>query len=182
MSDDVLKVVAAILVALVGYIVTYANNVRLENRKAQIKFISDQVQYLYGPLFSLNAASREAWESFRSRCRPKGAFFSEGPDAPSDHELEQWRLWMSEVFMPMNLKMEKVIIENVHLIEGATMPKSFLELLAHVEVYKTVIKKWENQDFSEHTSYFNFPENFDADVAKTFTFLKRRQAALIGKR
>jgi hypothetical protein len=81
---------------------------------------------------------------------------------------------------PINLKMEKIIVENTHLIEGADMPQSFKELLAHVEVYKIVIKKWENMDFSEHSSYLNYPSGFEDYVASTFSSLKRRQIGLIG--
>lgn len=175
-----ISIMATVVLAFIGYIVTYLNNIRLENRKAQVKFISDQVQNLYGPLFSLDAASKEAWTKFRSRCRPHGAFFNDYPYPPNNDELKEWRLWMLEVFMPLNLKMEKVIIENAHLIEGAEMPKSFQELLAHVEVYRVVLKKLENKDFSEHTSYLNFPDAFHLDVARTFSLLKRRQMALIG--
>jgi hypothetical protein len=150
-----ISITATVVLAFTGYIITYFNNLRLEKRKAQVKFISDQVQNLYGPLFSLSHASSEAWKSFRSRCRPGGAFFNDH-SPPSDQELEQWRLWMSEVFMPINLNMEKIIVENAHLIEGVAMPRPFLSLLAHVEVYKVVMSKWEKNDFSEHTSYLRF--------------------------
>jgi hypothetical protein len=88
---------------------------------------------------------------------------------------------MSEVFMPINLKMEKVIVENAHLIEGVVMPRPFLSLLAHVEVYRVVMKRWERNDFSQHTSYLDFPEDFESYVSRTFQSLKRHQFSLIGK-
>jgi hypothetical protein len=175
-----MSITATVVLAFLGYIITYLNNLRLENRKAQIKFISDQVQNLYGPLFSLSHASREAWVSFRSRCRPVGAFF-DNQSPPNDQELDEWRLWMSNVFMPINLKMEQVIVENAHLIEGVAIPTPFLQLLAHVEVYRAVIKKWERNDFTQHTSYLNFPEGFEPYVSHTFESLKRRQFHLFGK-
>ena len=170
-----------VLLAFVGYVVTYFNSVRLEQRKAKLKFVSDQLQYLYGPLFSLNSASIEAWTAFRSRYRPGGPFFRQG-DPPSEEELKQWRLWMQEVFMPLNLQMRQAIIENTHLVEGDGMPQSFRDLLAHVEVYKITIKKWEAGDFSEHTSYLDFPSEFRREVQAQFAMLKSRQAGLIGAR
>jgi hypothetical protein len=172
-------IIVTVLLAFAGYAVTYFNNVRLEQRKAKLKFVSDQLQFLYGPLFSLNSASTEAWTAFRSRYRPGGAFFR-ADDPPSDDELKQWRLWMQEVFMPINLQMRKAIVENTHLVEGQDMPQSFRDLLAHVEVYKVTVKKWEANDFSEHTSYLNFPSDFGREVQATFEALKRRQAGLIG--
>jgi len=171
------SIVATIIVAFGGYLLTYRNGLKLERQKAQMKFVSDQLQYLYGPLFSLRAASHSAWLSFRSRCRPGGAFFGREPQ-PNEQELKEWRLWMSEVFMPLNLKMEKAIIENAHLVEGGEMPPSFQELLAHVEVYKAVMKRWEVGDFGEHIAYINFPSTFDETVVETFKTLKQRQARL----
>ena len=41
-----ISIMATVVLAFIGYIVTYLNNIRLENRKAQVKFISDQVQNL----------------------------------------------------------------------------------------------------------------------------------------
>jgi hypothetical protein len=167
-----------IALAATGYVATYLNSVRLENRKSRLKYISDQIQYLYGPLFSLTQASGRAWVSFRSRCRPGKAFFGQG-SPPTEGELKEWRLWMSEVFMPLNLQMEKVIIENAHLIEGAGMPKSFQELLAHVEVYRAVLKKWELNDVSEHASYLNFPADLSSYVGTVFAALLERQTRII---
>jgi len=84
--------------------------------------------------------------------------------------------------MPLNLQMRQAIIENTHLVEGDGMPQSFRDLLAHVEVYKITIKKWEAGDFSEHTSYLDFPSEFRREVQAQFAMLKSRQAGLIGAR
>jgi hypothetical protein len=75
--------------------------------------------------------------------------------------------------------MEKTIVDNAHLIEGLVMPTPFQELLAHVEVYRVVMKKWEGQDYSEHTSYLNFPFDLNHYVEDTFTRLKEEQARII---
>jgi hypothetical protein len=179
MSHDAISIIVTVVLAFLGYIITYFNNVRIENRKAQVKFISDQIEKLYGPLYSMSKAGEEAWRSFRSRCRPTGAFF-DPRNPPTPQELEQWRLWMSEIFMPLHLKMENVITANAHLIEGGLMPQSFMRLLAHVEVYKIVARKWAQGDFSEHTAYFDFPREFDVYVSAVFESLKRRQVKLIG--
>jgi hypothetical protein len=173
------SLIATVILAIVGYVVTYANNIRIENRKAKIKFISDQLQYLYGPLFTLSDASNQAWIAFRSRWRPGGPFFGTIPP-PSAEELEQWRLWMAEVFMPLNLKMETVIVENSHLINGPGMPGEFRKFLSHVEAYKTTVKSWENGDLKYHTSYSNYPKEFNRMVEKAYAELKKKQAEMIG--
>lgn len=164
--------------ALVGYLVTYTNSIRLDNRKARLQMLNDQIQYLYGPLFSLCHASTEAWKSFCRRYCPKGDFFAEGK-VNTEQELIAWRLWMKSVFMPLNLQVEKAIIDNAHLIDGGTMPKVFLDLLAHVEVYKAILERWDNGDFSEHTAYINYPEGLNSYVEKTFAKLREVQMKLL---
>jgi hypothetical protein len=77
-----ISLITTVLLAFIGYVVTYFNNVRLENRKSRLKYISDQIQFLYGPLFSLSHTADVAWSSFRSRCRPGGAFFGRPPPPP----------------------------------------------------------------------------------------------------
>jgi hypothetical protein len=59
------------------------------------------------------------------------------------------------------------------------MPKSFQELLAHVEVYRAVLKKWELNDVSEHTSYLNFPADLSSYVETVFAALLERHTRII---
>jgi hypothetical protein len=88
---------------------------------------------------------------------------------------------MTEVFMPLNLEMERVVVEKSDLLEESEMPPSLLQLCAHVEAYKTVIKRWENHDFSEHTSVIDFPAREVAEYVGTrFSVLKDEQMRLLG--
>lgn len=82
--------------------------------------------------------------------------------------------------MPINLKIEKTIVENAHLINGSGMPKEFRDVLVHVEAYKTTIKKWEEEDFTNHVSYNNYPRSFLNSVSHTYADLKKKQAKMIG--
>jgi hypothetical protein len=175
-----LSLISTIVLACAGYFVTYLNSLRLERRKAHLAFLGEQLRSLYGPLFSLQHTSSEAWDAFASNCWPeRKTFFGDPSGEPTPEELRQWRLWMTEVFMPLNLQMEKIIIDNAHLIEGDGMPKYFLDFLSHVEVYKMVLAKWEKGDFTEHTAYITFPEEFGARVTKTYKKLKHEQALLL---
>jgi hypothetical protein len=164
---------------MVTYVVTYSIGVHTDNRNALAKLLSDQIQFLYGPLYSLQHASTQAWLSFSSRHRPGRSFFGSEPDLSQD-ELASWRIWMTEVFMPLNLQMEAAIVANAHLIEGATMPKEFLDLLAHVEVYRVVLGQWKLGNYSDHTSYIEYPKEFGGYVDRTFKKLTDKQAKLLG--
>ena len=173
--------IVTILLAAASYVVTYLNSVRLETRKARLQYLSDQLQHLYGPLYSLSHTSSQAWTELGKKFRPEGgAIFSQ--ERPlSDVELGRWRLWMREVCMPLNVKMETAIIENAHLIEGGFMPEPFLHLLAHVESYRVVLAQWAISDFTDHTASTPYPQEFDRYVREQFLKLAGEQDRLLSR-
>jgi hypothetical protein len=88
---------------------------------------------------------------------------------------------MREVFMPTNLRLEALIVQNADLLDGTTMPKGFQLLLAHVAGYKAVLKSWDQGDFSQHASVIPFPrQELESLVTEVFLGLKREQVALLG--
>jgi hypothetical protein len=179
-----------IAAGVIGYFIAYYNNWRLERRKAELKFVSDQLQYLYGPLFALSEAGRRAARSLLDRHGLKQNYFDPSRDSYSKEDIADYRLWMSEVLMPINFRIEKAIIENAHLIEGADMPDVFREILAHIATYKAVMKAWPDeppkrqQTYDEavdkNTASIPFPREFAGHVRKMFDELKERQIRLIG--
>ena len=83
--------------------------------------------------------------------------------------------------MPLNLRMETIVVEKSDLLEESEMPQPLLMLCAHVAAYKTVIKRWDANDFSEHASIINFPaQELHAYVSERFTDLKKEQRELLG--
>ncbi len=83
--------------------------------------------------------------------------------------------------MPINVRMEKVVLEAADLIEEVEMPAPFVALCAHVEAYRVVIKKWEREDFSEHHGPLNFPTELEEYVSTIYNRLKEEQSQLLGK-
>jgi hypothetical protein len=120
----------------------YENSINLEKQKTELAFVSDQIRYLYGPLWTLyleRAAGFNAMMTLHARGRKN---FFDGSKLTSE-DLRQWRLWRIEVLIPIVLKMEETIVQNAHLMEGTAVPESFRKLLAHVAAYKAVIKERE---------------------------------------
>lgn len=170
-----------VFVGLLAIAGAYWNATRLERTKAEFALLNEQLAKLYGPLYALSQASYETWLRFREHNRPQQRYFdAEVP--PSEEDLETWRMWMSNVFMPMNEMMVTAIVNNVHLVEGGSLPQSFMDLVAHVEAYRVVKQRWAMGDHSEHVSLLQFPRQFQTDVEETFQVLKARQARLIGTR
>ena len=141
--------IAPYLVAAITGYVTYSgwkvakeNAIELERRKAKLARINDQIQFLYGPLLALIKTRRAAFDDMSNIHLKDTPSFFDGSKLTAE-ELRQWRLWRTEVFMPLLTRMHDAILENSHLIEGEKMPDSFLKLMEHVSGYRAVIANWE---------------------------------------
>ena len=173
--------VVTILLALIGYLVTYVNNLRLAQRDQRLQRVNRQLGELYGPLYGLIDAETAVFKVFRSIVRPGKHFFSE-EDPPGEADLAAWRLWMSTVFAPINNRMYELVLSKSDLLIETEVPQCFRDLCAHVVGYQMVMKKWETGDYSEHLSLILFPrEELLAYVTNSFNALKREQARLLGK-
>ena len=182
MSIEMVSLIITVALAFIGYLVTYLNNIRLSQRAERLARVNRQLGDLYGPLFALSQASNRAWLAFRTVYRPDIAFFGEGAP-PTKEELKAWRLWMKTVFMPNNSKMYELVLSKSDLLIESEMPACLLDLCAHVTAYETVLKRWEDNDFSEHTSLIDYPtEEIITYTQRSFEMLKAEQAKLIGKK
>jgi len=157
--------------------------VDLASRKAKLERVNVQLKQLYGPLYALANASHRAWVTFRSIHGPRGGpYWSPDPQAPKPSEADAatWRLWMTTVFMPLNIEMERLVLSNMDLLYGEEMDDCLIDLCAHVEAYKTVVERWRINDFSVHTTPRDFPgDKLRHYVAQRFAELRREQQALL---
>ena len=169
-----------ILVALAGYAVTYRNTLRLTKRKERLERVDRQLREFYGPLYALTESADKSWRAFRLQVgRPTGSFWNATPP-PNDHERAAWRLWMTHVLMPLNTRIESVIVDKADLLEGNEMPACLLDLLAHIAAYKAVLKSWETGDYSRHLSVIDYPDEVSRYAKREYLRLKSFQQSLIG--
>jgi len=59
-----------VVVAVIGYFVTYRTNLRLVQRNDRLERINRQLSEFYGPLLALTRSSDQSWKAFRKRYRP----------------------------------------------------------------------------------------------------------------
>lgn len=168
-----------VFLALLGYLATYLNNLQLSRRKDRLERVNKQLSELYGPMFSLTNASNSAWKGFRKDHRPEGAYFGPGI---SDDDLKAWRLWMSVVFMPINVKLYDIILNKSDLLIETDMPSSIQKFCAHTVAYQAVLEKWKNEDYSEHLSVIGYPGEIEEYARESYIKLKAEQAILLGNR
>ena len=174
-----------VVVAQIGYFVTYRTNLRLAQRNDRLERINSQLSEFYGPLLALTRSSDQSWQAFRKRYRPGGGSFWKSDPPLTVEDAAAWRLWMTTVFVPVHRQMMELVLNRAHLIEEPDMPSCLLTLCAHVNGYQAILKKWETGEISiereDNLSIVNFPgEELAAYAATAFSRLKAEQAELLG--
>jgi amino acid transporter len=176
-NPTLVTVTSTVILAFIGYFVKYLNDLAIARRRDRLDRVNAQLRLLYGPLFALTTASASVWTSFRKIYKPGEPYFSQSLP-PTEPELQAWRLWMLNVFMPLNRRMMDAIVSNADLLEGA-MPPEFQELVAHVAAYEVVLARWQVNDFSEHVSTNNFPKCLAKKVKGDYEQLRSTQRGLL---
>ena len=65
MDQALITTTVTVLLAFLGYIAIYLNNLQMSRRKDRLERVNKQLSELYGPMFSLTHASSIAWKWFR---------------------------------------------------------------------------------------------------------------------
>ncbi|KAB0681579.1 hypothetical protein F3X87_07705 [Aeromonas caviae] len=185
--EEIIKVspiVLTAIIALVGWIFTYLHKQHIDIKTNKLDRINKQLRELYGPLYARLLASHSTWEAFWKVYRPAhggNSYFMSGAQV-TEKEKEIWRNWMSNVFEPFNSETEKLILQNIDLLESDEIPKAFIDALSHIAAYKAVLADWKRSDFSNHVSVNNWPSReLLMIVEPEYKRLRTRQRELIGK-
>lgn len=175
-------IAGSILIAALGWFVTYFHGRGAATRRADLDRVNDQLRLLYGPLYATLIAGDAAWAAFSKKYWPahgQSGYFAPEFDL-TDVEKARWILWMRDVFHPANERLERIILDHLDLVEGGTAPPVFTETLAHIAVYRAVLRQWENEDFSEYVSVVNFPAaELMQTVEPVYRALLKKQQRLI---
>src|SRR5271167_1771337 len=102
--------VVTVLVALAGFAATHQNNLSLARRKDRLDRVNRQLSDLYGPLLAMVSGSTQSWEAFRMRYRSTVVSYFDPSTPLTQAEEEAWRRWMRHVFMPLDTRMEELVI------------------------------------------------------------------------
>ncbi len=162
-----------ILVAVVGYLVTFISARMLARRKDKLEMVNRRLDEFYGPLYVASQAGNIAYRSLLTK---QGKSQS---NPILDSEMKEWMLWMTTIFMPLNDVREKIIIEKAYLIVEEQMPRCLLDFVTHVVGYKAVLVKWSEGDYSERRSTIGWPPEFDVYVTRSYAALKAQQTRLL---
>lgn len=178
MSEAVVAASAAISIAVLGALLSYASTRRLQRSKARLDRLNAQLQEFYGPLYAIFQANHIAHLKFVNTLRP-GSSTLFAPDVPplNDEELRLWRLWAQSAHRHRSGPAYEVIISKAHLLIEDEMPPCLLQFCAHKAGYDVLIERWNQRDYSEHLSVVRHPGDELHDyLRESFTRLKREQA------
>jgi hypothetical protein len=175
----VVTVVVTIAVAFSGYLATYVNNRLIARAKDRLELVNKRLNEFYGPLYVANRAGRIAYLSLCEKFDRSPIFVERGQSLPKE-ELDEWYIWVRNVFMPLNEVCEKIIVEKAYLILEEEMPECLLDLVSHVVGYRAVIAKWDKGDFSENLSLIDFPADaLGSYLTQSYAELKHQQRLLL---
>src|SRR5436305_2131974 len=156
-------------VTAIGWLVTHILSISAQRRKqrliAQLEFTKQQLEQLYGPLAFLVL---EGEQSFRDLLEVLGRNYVFLNEYISEDDLKIWLFWVDHDFFPRHQKMVELLSSKTHLIEGESVPKSFLAFLNHHHSWKVNHERWQKQGiaYSWH-SKVNAPPEFPEDVLST---------------
>lgn len=180
--EVLITTIVTIALALIGYVATYLNNIRMSQHQARLERINRQLSELYGPMLATLEDGERAWRYFLREHRPnQRSFFTPGVE-PNAEELELWRRWMTTVFMPRNRALYELVVSKADLLLDREMPSTLLDLCAHVAAWEVVVSQWAANDFSEYRSVIKFPKQAEDYARRSFSILKSEQAKLLGRR
>lgn len=172
---------SAVVIALTSAFLTYTTTRRLTRRSNQVMFVNRQPSELYGPLHALSRASNVSWFEFRKKYFADRKYFFDVTTPPTEEDINAWKYWVRNVFMPLNKRMFEAILAKTDLIDENVMPKCFIDFCAHVTGYEVTLARWEVGDYSDLISVINHPgSSFHKDIQLKYEELKRRQANLLG--
>lgn len=174
-----ISILVTVILASAGWLVTHRTNHNLARRKEKLELINKRLDDFYGPLYVSTKAGGIAYSALLKKLGRTDDIFAEGRK-PTEQELSEWFIWMKNVFMPLNVIRERLIVDNAYLIREPEMPQCLLDFVTHVVGYCAILAKWEKGDLSEHYSIIEFPPELDEYAARSYSELKKEQARLIG--
>jgi len=162
-----------VFLAFIGYMTSFFSQRIRDRRRDKLKLVNKRLNEFYGPLYVASEAGNIA---YRSLLKKQG----KAQSYPiRDEDLQEWILWMNEIFLPLNEVREKIIIQKAYLIAEERMPQCLLDFVTHVVGYKAVQSKWAAGDYTERRSTIGWPPEFDAYVRESYAALKAEQMRLL---
>lgn len=181
MDTALLIAILGAVVTAIGWLVTHILATVEERRKEQLNqqltFISKQLEELYGPLAFLILEGNKSFQDLLGNMGRKHVFLD---NKISSEELDMWIFYIENDLFPRNQKIRDLLSTKTHLVEGDTIPKSFVLFLEHYNSWKLNHEIWKSK--GKNYTFFskiNWPADFEKETMRIFQDLKVKHSQLI---
>ena len=174
----------AAAMTITGWLVSHNLDLRrqraLHQLRSRIEFIEKQLEQLYGPLNILVLESERSFkELLRVLPRAGSVVFEDGKDLTPE-EQETWRFWVEQDLLPRNERIKDLLMTKMHLVDGNSIPKSYLRFIDHHNAWAIHHRRWQKSGIVyEWRSPTSWPKDFGTDIQRTFERLKQGYAQAI---
>lgn len=170
----------SLLAAASGFLASYFNSKLIEERKARIERVNEQLREFVGPLLATVATSHSAWAAMIAQTGMSARAFQEAVAAdPKGSEAAAYRAWMTSVLQPLNEKAAALVFERIDLLDDVAAVPELMQLVAHTCTTRVVLQRWKEGDLSAR-SRVSYPDTLLAWSQRTFLKAKKQQASLLG--
>ncbi|MEM1323651.1 MAG: hypothetical protein AAGG75_25545 [Bacteroidota bacterium] len=170
-------IITTVFLAFVGYLITYLYDKRQHSRSESLALVNQRLEKFYGPLYFSTIAGKTSYETLLKKIgRDKVN------DNPSNSELKEWRDWVVNIFMPINIRQRDIIYENAFLVMEDKTPECLVNFVKHVSELEVIAYKWSRNDFSEHFPISDYPRDMEKYFVDSYVRLKNEQNELIGRK
>jgi len=170
-SDDLQKSLFIIaitsVVAVIGYFAKYFIEKHFQKQNKKLEYIDKQINEFYGPLYILLKTGKSIFGNLISKNNSALSFIV--------NNSVDWQLWIKNVFIPMNLKIEKLILEKGYLMIEDTSNDYFDDFMIHSSKYKILAEKWNQNDFSRCHTDKAFPSKLIKYSEDSLNKLRNKQ-------
>jgi len=179
LTGPVATVVAALIAAFVGssmgHYLTKRREWRKSAREAAMQHLQRQIQEFYGPLAGL---VREATILYETACEILPTVDGRGTQIDTnqfkDGDVVRWRFFIETYWFPLNQQIVQLLRTKVYLLEGDTMPASFLAFIRHAAAFEALHRLWKEkgEETNKQVKGVGWPAQFDRDIEQSLLSLK----------
>jgi len=166
-----ISAIIVLISGIIGYFIKYYINKRHQKLNRTLEYLDKQINEFYWPLYVLTNAGKTLFNEIFDKCDKTG--FVESPS--SKKPVLEWRLWVEEIFIPMNERIEEIIFKKSYLVIEDTIDPCFIEFLDHSAQYKVLVKEWSLDVFLNFHTEKKYPKALKTYIEDRLAKLRKEQ-------
>jgi hypothetical protein len=166
------------VVTVLGWITNYylgrSKDIDIRQREARLRYIQQQIEEFYAPLWSLAEQSRIVHEVARQRLPIRADGFTDSSRfTPQDDEI--YRFFNENYYLQINSQIAEIIRKKVYLLYDGILPQSFTDFFEHQIISESLYQLWKEKGIdSSIVKGKAYPPQFNKDIKATLDDLRQQ--------